>query len=63
MAEYMLAEEKGLVDDAFFSDTAALDKVLALTGGNGVKKAVDCSGNTYGRQLAIRATRKWGSYL
>ena len=34
--------------------------MLALTDGNGVEKAVDCSGNTYGRQLAIRATRKWG---
>ncbi|MBR5736799.1 MAG: zinc-binding dehydrogenase [Bacteroidales bacterium] len=55
-----IARSKGLADEVFLSDAAALDKVLALTEGNGVEKAVDCSGNTYGRQLAIRATRKWG---
>ena len=55
-----IARSKGLADEVFLSDAAALDKVLALTDGNGVEKAVDCSGNTYGRQLAIRATRKWG---
>ena len=55
-----IARSKGLADEVFLSDASALDKVLALTDGNGVEKAVDCSGNTYGRQLAIRATRKWG---
>ena len=55
-----IAKAKGLADEVFLSDASALDKVLALTDGNGVEKAVDCSGNTYGRQLAIRATRKWG---
>ena len=37
-----------------------LDAIRALTGGNGVERAVDCSGHTAGRQLAIRAARKWG---
>jgi threonine dehydrogenase-like Zn-dependent dehydrogenase len=58
-----LAKAKGLVHHAFLSDGEAFDKILSLTGGNGVEKAVDCSGNTYGRQLAVRATRKWGSIV
>jgi threonine dehydrogenase-like Zn-dependent dehydrogenase len=45
------------------SDSSALEKILDLTNGNGVERAVDCSGNTYGRQLAIRATRKWGKVV
>ncbi|MDR2628232.1 MAG: zinc-binding dehydrogenase, partial [Dysgonamonadaceae bacterium] len=58
-----LAKEKKLVDHAFLSDRDTLDKILALTGGKGVEKAVDCSGNTHGRQLAVRATRKWGQVV
>jgi threonine dehydrogenase-like Zn-dependent dehydrogenase len=58
-----IAKEKGLADHAFLSDKDALDKVLALTGGNGAEKSVDCSGNTYGRQLAIRGARKWGKIV
>ncbi|MDR3235668.1 MAG: zinc-binding dehydrogenase [Prevotellaceae bacterium] len=58
-----IAKNKRLVDHAFLSDEAALDKVLQLTGGNGTEKSVDCSGNTYGRRLAIRAARKWGSIV
>lgn len=34
--------------------------MLAVTGGRGVEKAVDCSANDKGRQLAIRATRSYG---
>ena len=55
-----IAMEKGLCDHVLLSDGEALEKIKALTGGNGVERAVDCSGNTYGRQLAIRAARKWG---
>ncbi len=55
-----IAIEKGLCDAVVISDKDALEKIKALTGGNGVEKAIDCSGNTHGRQLAIRATRKWG---
>lgn len=55
-----LAKAKGLVDHAFMSDAEALGKIKELTGGNGCEKSVDCSGNTYGRQLAIRGARKWG---
>ena len=58
-----IAVEKHLVDYAFISDASALDKIMEVTGGNGVEKSVDCSGNTFGRQLAIRASRKWGKIV
>ena len=58
-----IAKEKGLADAVFLSDADALKKIQDLTGGNGVESAVDCSGNTYGRQLAVRATRKWGKIV
>lgn len=55
-----LAVEKGLADAAFSPGEDALERILALTGGHGVERAVDCSGNASARRLAIRATRKWG---
>ncbi|MCK9160116.1 MAG: zinc-binding dehydrogenase [Bacteroidaceae bacterium] len=55
-----LALSKGLADYAFVSGADSLDKVHELTGGFGCERAVDCSGNTYGRQLAVRGTREWG---
>ena len=58
-----IAKEKGLADHVILSDASALDKIKELTAGMGVERAVDCSGNTYGRQLAIRATRKWGKIV
>ena len=58
-----IAMEKGLCDMTILSDAGALEKVKAATGGYGVERAVDCSGNTYGRQLAIRAARKWGKIV
>ena len=58
-----IAKEKGLCDHVLISDSEALAKIKELTGGEGVERAVDCSGNTYGRQLAIRAARKWGKIV
>jgi threonine dehydrogenase-like Zn-dependent dehydrogenase len=55
-----LALEKKLADHVFVSGPDTLEKVLSLTGGHGVERAIDCSGHTSGRQLAIRAARKWG---
>ena len=55
-----LARDKKLADEVFVSGPDTLDAIRALTGGNGVERAVDCSGHTAGRQLAIRAARKWG---
>ena len=37
-----------------------MQKILDLTGGKGVEKAIDCSANDAGRVLAIRAAREWG---
>ncbi len=56
-----IAKDLGLCDYVIKSDDKALDKILELTGGKGVEKAVDCSANDLGRQLAIRATRSYGS--
>lgn len=58
-----IALEKGLCDMVFMSDADAYSKIMQATGGNGVERSVDCSGNTYGRQLAIRAARKWGKIV
>jgi threonine dehydrogenase-like Zn-dependent dehydrogenase len=55
-----IARDKKLAPDVFISGPNTLKRILDLTGGNGVERAIDCSGNTMGRQLAIRATRKWG---
>jgi threonine dehydrogenase-like Zn-dependent dehydrogenase len=55
-----IAMDKKLADDVFVSGPDTLKNILALTGGSGVERAIDCSGNSLGRQLAIRATRKWG---
>ncbi len=55
-----LAEKKKLADHIFLSGPNALKKILDLTQGNGVERAVECSAHTLGRQLSIRATRKWG---
>lgn len=55
-----IAEDKKLVDHVFVSGSDTLKEILAITHGNGVERAIDCSGNTQGRQLSIRATRKWG---
>ncbi len=55
-----LAVDKKLADHVFTNAPDTLDKIRSLTGGNGVERAIDCSGHTSGRQLAIRATRKWG---
>ncbi len=58
-----LALKLGLADEVVPSDADAVAKVMALTGGNGVERAVDCSGNDKARQLCIRATRKWGKIV
>jgi threonine dehydrogenase-like Zn-dependent dehydrogenase len=55
-----IAEDKKLADHVFVSGPDTLKEILAITHGNGVERAIDCSGNTQGRQLSIRATRKWG---
>lgn len=55
-----IAKGKNLADHVLVSGPDTFNKILSLTKGNGVERAVDCSGHTQGRQLSIRATRKWG---
>ncbi|MEA4888536.1 MAG: zinc-binding dehydrogenase [Clostridiaceae bacterium] len=55
-----LASEKGLADHVLVSGPETLQTILQLTGGQGAERAIDCSGHTSGRQMAIRGTRKWG---
>lgn len=58
-----LALEKKLADNVFVSGPDTPGSIMEITGGFGVERAVDCSGNTLGRQLAIRAARKWGKIV
>ncbi len=59
-ARIELAKKLGLCDYVIKPGDNALDEILALTGGNGVEKALDASANDAGRALAIRATRSFG---
>jgi len=54
-----LAKKLGLVDHVFKPDEA-LEKIMEITGGKGVEKAIDASANASARRLAIQATRSWG---
>ncbi len=58
-----LARDLNLADEAYVSDEKILGKVMSATNGRGFERAVDCSGNTYARQLCVRATRKWGKIV
>ncbi len=55
-----LALELGLVEHALPSDDSTLATLLDLTGGAGLSRTVDCSGNARARALAVRATARWG---
>ncbi len=55
-----IAKDKKLADHVFLSGDDTFSRIMDLTGGRGVERSVDCSGNNKGRQLAIRAARKWG---
>jgi threonine dehydrogenase-like Zn-dependent dehydrogenase len=54
----------GIADQTFVSGDDTLTQVIATTYQHqGFEKTVDCSGHTLGRQLCIRATRKWGKMV
>ena len=55
-----MVESLGLADRVYRSGPGLLEQLLQDTGGAGFEKAIDCSGHTAGRQLCVRATRKWG---
>lgn len=59
-----LALKLGLANQTFVAEADTLQKVVATTyHQQGFEKTVDCSGNSQGRQLCIRATRKWGKMV
>ena len=58
-----LATQLGLADHVFKAGPDNVAQVRDVTGGNGVERAVDASGNSKGRLTAIRATRKWGKIV
>jgi threonine dehydrogenase-like Zn-dependent dehydrogenase len=55
-----IARQLGLADELLVAGTDTVERVLALTGGNGCERTIDCSGNDQGRLACIQATRKWG---
>lgn len=55
-----LARKLGLADLVLKAGPDALEQIKKATGGKGCEATIDCSGNTHGRQLAIRGTRQWG---
>jgi threonine dehydrogenase-like Zn-dependent dehydrogenase len=58
-----LARTLGLCDAVFQASPENVQDVLAITGGRGVERAVECSANPQARAVAIRATRKWGKIV
>jgi threonine dehydrogenase-like Zn-dependent dehydrogenase len=58
-----LALKLGLCDIVMTSSDDNVARVRALTGGQGVERAVDCSASAQARATAIRATRKWGKMV
>lgn len=56
-----LAVSLGAADAAVAPGPDAVEEVMAQTQGMGCEVAVDCSGATAGRSLALSATRRWGS--
>ena len=58
-----IALRLGLCDVALAAGPDSVNEVRELTGGNGVERAVDCSGHADARAVAIRATRKWGKMV
>lgn len=55
-----LAKKLKLCDEVFLSGPENVSQIRALTGGNGVEKAIDCSANDKARLTCIQAARKWG---
>ena len=55
-----LAKKLGLADEVFQPSDHVVDDIKAVTAGEGVERAFDCSASDQGRVTAIRATRRWG---
>lgn len=59
-ARLELARKLGLADHVLAASAETVNDIRGLTGGHGVERALDASGNARGRLTAIQATRKWG---
>ena len=55
-----VAKSLGLADHVLKAGPDNVEEIRSLTGGHGVERAFDASGNDKGRLTAIQATRKWG---
>ena len=55
-----LAKKLNLADEILRPGGDTVERIRALTGGNGVERAFDASASDEGRQTAIRAARQWG---
>lgn len=62
ISEYRLklARDLGLAEYLLLADDHAPDEIRKITGGQGVERAVDCSGSAAARRLCIQAAGKWG---
>jgi threonine dehydrogenase-like Zn-dependent dehydrogenase len=58
-----IAKDLGIADHVVKAGPDAVAQIRALTGGQGVERAVECSANDKGRLTAIQATRKWGKIV
>jgi len=58
-----LAKKLGLADCLLKAGPDNLGEIKKITGGAGVERAVDASGNDKGRLTAIQAARKWGKIV
>jgi threonine dehydrogenase-like Zn-dependent dehydrogenase len=55
-----LAKSQGLFDHVLLAGPENTEQVRALTDGNGVERAIDCSASDRARLTCVQATRKWG---
>lgn len=58
-----LAKNLGLANHVLKAGPDNVAQIRELTGGHGVERAVDASGNDKARLTAIQATRKWGKIV
>lgn len=58
-----LATGLGLADHVLRASPDDVQEIRRLTGGHGVERAIDASGNDKGRLTALRATRRWGKVV
>ena len=54
-----LTQDLGLADVVIAADDDAVERIREATGGHGCEVAIDTSGVSAGRQLAVRGTRHW----